>query len=144
MPRQTVLKNEFTYFKEVHTRWMDNDTYGHVNNVVYYSYFDTLVNSYLIEKGGLDIQTGDQIGFIVNSNCEYQRSVAFPEILHGGLKVARIGTSSVDYALALFKKGNDQACAFGAMTHVFVDRTTNEPSPICGQLRDALEAIYTK
>jgi acyl-CoA thioester hydrolase len=141
MAKQPVFKNTFRHFQNVQTRWMDNDVYGHVNNVVYYSYFDSVVNTYLIDKGGLDIQNGAQIGFIVNSNCVYQQSIAFPESLVGALRVDRIGNSSVDYGVALFKEGQEEACAYGAMTHVFVDRETNKPSPITGQLRDALQAI---
>lgn len=141
MTKQPILKSAFQHFQEVHTRWMDNDIYGHVNNVVYYSYFDSVVNTYLIEKGGLDIHGGPQIGFIVNSSCSYLQSIAFPESLVGALRVNRIGTSSVDYGVALFKEGVDEACAHGVMTHVFVDRESNKPSPITGQLRNALEAI---
>ena len=132
---------DYPLHQTVQTRWHDNDIYGHVNNVVYYSYFDSVVNTYLIDKGGLDIQNGAQIGFIVNSNCVYQQSIAFPESLVGALRVDRIGNSSVDYGVALFKEGQEEACAHGAMTHVFVDRETNKPSPITGQLRDALQAI---
>lgn len=141
MSKQAVLKKDFLHFQDVQTRWMDNDVYGHVNNVVYYSYFDSVVNTYLIEKGGLDIQNGEQIGFIVNSSCSYLESIAFPESLVGGLRVNRIGNSSVEYGVALFKAGADTACAYGVMTHVFVERETNKPSPIEGRLREALEAI---
>jgi len=143
MDRKPVLRSEFCHFQDVQTRWMDNDVYGHVNNVVYYSYFDSVVNSYLIDQGGLDIQNGSQIGFIVNSSCSYLKSVAFPEALEGGLKVERIGNCSVDYAVALFKKGESEACAHGVMTHVFVDRSSNRPTPIAGRLREALEAILS-
>ncbi|KZZ14937.1 thioesterase, partial [Oleiphilus sp. HI0080] len=107
MAKQPVFKNTFRHFQNVQTRWMDNDVYGHVNNVVYYSYFDSVVNTYLIDKGGLDIQNGAQIGFIVNSNCVYQQSIAFPESLVGALRVDRIGNSSVDYGVALFKEGQE-------------------------------------
>lgn len=141
MDRKPVFKSEFCHFQSIQTRWMDNDVYGHVNNVVYYSYFDSVVNSYLIDKGGLDIQNGAQIGFIVNSSCSYLKSVAFPEALEGGLRVDRIGNSSVDYAVALFKRGEQEACAHGLMTHVFVDRATNRSTPITGVLREALEAL---
>jgi acyl-CoA thioester hydrolase len=141
MGKTMVLKSEYGHFQDVQTRWMDNDIYGHVNNVVYYSYFDSVVNTYLIEQGGLDIQNGTQIGFIVNSSCVYQQSIAFPDKLVGALRVNRIGNSSVDYGVALFKADADEACAHGVMTHVFVDRETNKPSPIQGKLRQALEAI---
>lgn len=141
MSKEPVLKDAFKHFQDVQTRWMDNDVYGHVNNVVYYSYFDSVVNTYLIEKGGLDIQNGAQIGFIVSSSCVYQKSIAFPETLVGALRVSRIGNSSVDYSVALFKEGEDEACAHGEMTHVFVDRETNKPSPIAGVLREALQDI---
>lgn len=135
--KQAVL-TEYPICVELDTRWMDNDIYGHVNNVVYYSYFDTIVNRYLIETAELDIHTGNIIGLMVNSHCNYHASVSFPDKLIGGLKVTRIGTSSVDYGLAIFKQGQELACADGQMTHVFVDRKDRRPRPISGALLEAL------
>ncbi len=123
------------------TRWSDNDVYHHVNNVVYYSYFDTVANSYLIEAGGLDFRAGEVVGFVVNSSCDYHSPIAFPQALTGALRVDRLGTSSVTYGIAIFPEGSDTACANGTFTHVFVDRASNRPVPIPDRLRSALEAI---
>lgn len=130
---------DYYSLRPIQTRWMDNDIYGHVNNVVYYSYFDSIVNQYLIEDGDLDIQNGEQIGFIVGSQCHYHSSIAFPDKLTGALRVQRIGSSSVEYGVAIFREDEQQACAHGSMTHVFVDRESNKPTPITGTLREALE-----
>ncbi|TQV78284.1 acyl-CoA thioesterase [Exilibacterium tricleocarpae] len=119
---------------------MDNDVYGHVNNVVYYAYFDTIANRFLIEKGGLDIHAGPVIGLVVNSQCRYREAVAFPDQLDGGFRVNRVGSSSVEYGLGIFKAGQDRACASGTFTHVFVERETRKPAPITGRLREALLA----
>lgn len=136
-PKSTLL-HDYPVCIELDTRWMDNDIYGHVNNVVYYSYFDTIVNRYLIEEAKLDIHAGNIIGLMVNSHCNYHASISFPDKLVGALKVTRIGTSSVDYSLAIFKRGQDFACAEGQMTHVFVDRNVRRPRPISGALLNAL------
>ncbi|MDT0596223.1 acyl-CoA thioesterase [Glaciecola petra] len=133
-----ALLTDYPICIELDTRWMDNDIYGHVNNVVYYSYFDTIVNRYLIEKAELDIHAGDIIGLIVNSHCNYHTSISFPDKLMGGLKVTRIGSSSVDYSLGIFKHGQELACAEGQMTHVFVNRADRRPRPISGTLLTAL------
>lgn len=134
--------HDFAYHQAITTRWMDNDMYGHVNNVNYYSYFDTIVNQFLIERAGFDPVTSPQIGFIVKSSCEYLRPVGYPQKLTGGFKVMRIGNSSVDYQLAIFsdvlKDDQQQLSAIGKLTHVFVDRETQQPTPIVGALRDAL------
>ena len=136
-------RRDYYWFCDVHTRWQDNDVYGHINNVQYYSYFDTVANRYLIEFGGLDIKDGRQIGYIVHSECHYHRSAAFPEPLIGGFRVNRIGNSSVEYGLAIFEANasdDSTAIAQGRLTHVFVDRDSEKPLPIEGRLRDALEA----
>jgi len=125
----------------IDTRWHDNDIYGHVNNVVYYSYFDSLVNRFLIEHAGLDIHHGQQIGLMVSSQCNYFDSVAFPDALIGGLRVTRLGNSSVEYDLAIFKQGQQSASAQGRLTHVFVDRHTQKPKAIEGRLRETLQSI---
>lgn len=132
-------RSDYFIFFDIATRWSDNDAYGHVNNVTYYAYFDTIINRYLIEHGGFDIQHSQQIGYIVNSQCAYHASIAFPEALIGGLRVNRVGSSSVEYGVAIFKQGQEIACAHGQMTHVFVDRETEKPLKIDGVLRAALE-----
>jgi acyl-CoA thioester hydrolase len=120
---------------------MDNDVYGHVNNAHYYAYFDTVVNRYLIEIGGLDIHGGKVVGYVVSSACDYFRPVAYPEDLEVGLRVDRIGRSSVRYGLGLFAAGGEAACAAGTVVHVFVDRGASGPVEIPGPIRRALEEI---
>jgi acyl-CoA thioester hydrolase len=134
-------RDEFPWSYPINTRWMDNDQYGHVNNVTYYSYFDTAVNAYLIENCGLDTQVGSQIGYIVSSSCDYFAAVAYPETIEVGVAVEHLGTSSVTYRVAVFKQHWPKACAAGRMTHVFVDRQTEKPTPIKGSLRATLEKI---
>ena len=141
MSQTQHLRDDYKRFQAITTRWHDNDIYGHVNNVTYYSYFDSAVNSYLIEVGGLDIHGGDVVGFVVSSSCDYFASIAFPERIELGLRVGKLGNSSVQYELAVFKEGEEQACAAGRFIHVFVDRESNRPVPIPAELREALEAI---
>lgn len=107
------LREQYLHFQPISTRWHDNDIYGHVNNVTYYAFFDTAVNTYLIERGGLDIQGGEVIGLVVSSSCDYFAPVAFPQRIEMGLRVARLGNSSVQYELALFLEGQREACAAG-------------------------------
>ncbi|MCQ4315803.1 acyl-CoA thioesterase [Stutzerimonas zhaodongensis] len=135
------LRTDYRHFQPITTRWHDNDIYGHVNNVVYYSYFDSAVNTYLIERGGLDIHDGEVVGFVVSSACDYFSSIAFPDALEVGLRVGKLGNSSVQYELAIFKAGEAQACAAGRFVHVFVERVSNRPTPIPAGLRQALEAL---
>ncbi|MCQ4263408.1 thioesterase [Stutzerimonas stutzeri] len=135
------LRADYLHFQPITTRWHDNDIYGHVNNVVYYSYFDSAVNAYLIERGGLDIHEGGVVGFVVSSSCDYFASIAFPDALDVGMRVRKLGNSSVQYELAIFKQGEDEACAAGRFVHVFVDRASNRPTPIPDELRQALEAL---
>ena len=120
---------------------MDNDVYGHVNNVVYYSFFDTLINRYLIEQGGLDIHSGDVIGLAVETTCHFLRPVAFPAVIEGALRVAHLGTSSVRYEVGIFVQGDDECAAHGHFVHVFVDRAARRPHPLPAPLRQALEAL---
>ena len=134
-------RGDYIHFMIVQTRWMDNDVYGHVNNVTYYSYFDTVVNRYLIDSGGLDIHDGPAIGFVVESSCRYLAPFAYPETIEAGLRVAKLGSSSVRYELALFAPGEDTARAEGQFVHVFVDRVTQRPVPLPPQLRDALAKL---
>jgi acyl-CoA thioester hydrolase len=130
--------SDYKYRISLDTRWMDNDLYGHVNNVVYYSYFDTIVNRFLIEHANLDIHNGNEIGLMVNSQCDYYSSIAFPDKLIGALGVNRIGNTSVQYNIAIFREQQQTASASGIMTHVFVDRSSNKPVPITGDLKQAL------
>jgi acyl-CoA thioester hydrolase len=135
------LRADYRHFQPITTRWHDNDIYGHVNNVVYYSYFDSAVNAYLIERGGLDIHVGEVVGFVVSSSCDYFASIAFPDALDVGLRVGKLGNSSVQYELAIFKQGEDEACAAGRFVHVFVNRASNRPTPIPEGLRAALQSL---
>ncbi|HEN4835112.1 acyl-CoA thioesterase [Stutzerimonas stutzeri] len=142
MPEQPKhLRRDYKHFQSITTRWHDNDIYGHVNNVVYYGFFDTAVNNYLIQQGGLDIQDGDIVGFVVSSACDYFASIAYPDLIEVGLRVARLGNSSVQYELAIFREGEQEACAAGRFVHVFVERASNRPTTIPGRLRAALEAL---
>ncbi|BFM05954.1 acyl-CoA thioesterase [Halioxenophilus aromaticivorans] len=135
------LRDQYAWFLPLTTRWMDNDIYGHINNVQYYSYFDTVTNHFLIEQCGLDIRRGDAIGYIVHSECNYLSGVAFPATLEGGLKVNKLGNSSVQYGLGIFEQGKSTACAFGNFTHVFVDRESERPVPIPLTIRTQLERL---
>ncbi|WP_444945152.1 acyl-CoA thioesterase [Microbulbifer sp. VTAC004] len=144
MSKQAVLRTDYFCFEELTTRWMDNDVYGHVNNVVYYSYFDTIVNSFLINKAGLDIKASENIGYIVKSECNYLAGISYPEKILGAFRVNRIGNSSVEYGVAIFKEKQENACAHGSMTHVFVNRSTEQPSKISGQLLKALQSACIK
>jgi len=142
MPEQPKhLRRDYKHFQPITTRWHDNDIYGHVNNVVYYGFFDTAVNNYLIQQGGLDIQDGDIVGFVVSSACDYFASIAYPELIEVGLRVAKLGNSSVQYELAIFREGEQEACAAGRFVHVFVERASNRPTAIPPRLRAALEAL---
>ena len=132
---------DYRHFQPIITRWHDNDVYGHVNNVTYYSFFDTAVNTYLIQVGGLDIHGGEVVGFVVSSACDYFASIAFPDLIEIGLRVGKLGNSSVQYELAVFKVGESEACAAGRFVHVFVDRASNQPVPIPAELRQALEYL---
>ena len=127
------------YSIEIQTRWIDNDVYGHVNNVVFYSYFDTVINRFLIEQGGLDIANGEVIGVCAESQCTYKQSAAFPDKLEAKLRVAKLGTTSVTYEVGIFRGSVE--CAAGRFVHVFVDRATRKPSPIPDRIRKALERL---
>lgn len=142
MSRPTApTRADFRHFRRLDTRWMDNDVYGHVNNVTYYSYFDTAVNAYLIEKGVLDIHGGGTIGLVVETGCRYFASVAFPDTLEAGIKVAHLGNSSVRYEVGIFREGADSAAAAGHFIHVYVDRDSRRPVGMPGDLRGVLEGL---
>ena len=120
---------------------MDNDVYNHINNVVYYSFFDTIVNGYLIADGALDIETSPVIGLVVETQCNYFAPLAFPEEIEGALRVAKIGNSSVRYEIGIFRKGDDGPAAEGHFVHVYVDRETRRPASLPDHLRAALEKL---
>ena len=132
---------DYRVFYPISTRWSDNDIYGHVNNVTYYSYFDTAANRYLIEEGGLDISDGSIVGYVVNSGCEYHAPITYPETIEAGVRVDRLGNSSVQYGIAIFREGEEQAAAHGHFVHVFVDRAADKSVPIPKNLRTALARL---
>ena len=134
-------RSSYAHFLAISTRWKDNDVYGHVNNVEYYSFFDTVINEFLIRVGGLDIHRGDVIGLCVESQCTFKQSLAFPESVDAGLRVSKLGNSSVHYEIGLFRAGFDEPAATGRFVHVFVDRENRRPAALPSQLRSALEGI---
>jgi len=134
-------RDAYRAFRTISTRWMDNDAYGHVNNVVYYSWFDTVVNAHLIERGVLDIHHGETIGLVIETQCNYFSSVAFPQTVEAGLRVARIGSSSVRYEVGLFVQGEPLTAAKGHFIHVYVDRANRRPAQLPAPLRAELEAL---
>ena len=138
---QPLPRSHFPRFQTLTTRWMDNDVYGHVNNVVHYSFFDTAVNRYLIEAGALDIHAGAVIGLVVQTQCHYFESIAFPQTVHAGLRVAHVGRSSVRYEVGLFADEAPLAAAVGHFVHVYVDRASRRPVTVPDALRAALEPL---
>jgi acyl-CoA thioester hydrolase len=134
-------RGDFRLFRAIPTRWMDNDVFGHVNNVVYYSWFDTAVNAWLVEQGHLDIAGSDIVGLVVETGCTYFESVAFPETVDAGIAVEKLGRSSVTYRIGIFREGSEQVAAQGRFTHVYVERAAQKPVPIPGKLRAALAAL---
>ena len=132
---------DYRYFLPITTRWMDNDVYGHVNNVTYYSYFDTVANHFLIAEGGLDIHRSPVIALVVESGCSYRAPVAYPDRLRAGLRVDRLGTKSVTYGVAIFNEVDTEAVAHGHFVHVFVDRETRRAVAIPVQIRNALATL---
>ena len=141
MREAPLTRADCPHFLEITTRWMDNDVYGHVNNVVYYSFFDTVVNRYLIDNGALDFRGGNVIGLVVETRCSYFKPVAYPDRITAALSVEQPGNSSVRYRLAVFRNDDDDAAAQGHFVHVYVDRATNRPVPLPDALRKALERI---
>lgn len=138
---RTTPRAAFPHFCEIATRWMDNDVYGHVNNVVYYSYFDTAVNQFLIERGVLDIHNGEVVGFVVDSGCSYFSPIAFPDVVHVGIRVARLGNSSVRYEIAIYRNADPAPAAVGHFVHVYVERSSNRPVPVPARVRAALAEL---
>ena len=131
----------YGYVQRISTRWMDNDVYGHVNNVVYYSYFDTVINSWLIQHAGLDIHAGAQIGLCAESHCKFLAPIEFPQVVEAGLRVEKLGRSSVRYGIGLFVEGQSVPAAEGWFVHVFVDRATRRAVPIDDAMHRALETL---
>ena len=140
---EILQRSNFPHVQRIGTRWKDNDIYGHVNNVEYYSYFDTVINSYLIRSGGLDIHNGSVIGLCAESHCRYLQALSFPDAVDAGLRVAHLGRSSVRYEIGLFPEHSDQAAAQGWFVHVFVDRDTRRSTEMPPSLRSALQALCT-
>ena len=134
-------RDGYRRFLEIPTRWMDNDVYGHVNNVVYYSFFDTVVNEYLVSSGTLDVEESPVIGLVVETGCRYFKPMAFPDAVHAGLRVAHLGKSSVRYEIGLFRNDEDSAVAQGHFVHVYVDRESRRPAPLPEEARAALERL---
>ena len=134
-------RSDYRVFRTIPTRWSDNDIFGHMNNVVHYSLFDTAINGWLIDEGALDIgDRGGQVGYVVETACRYFREMAFPDAVTAGIRVKAVGSSSVSYEIGLFRNDEDTAAAEGRFVHVYVDRSTKTPSPIGGQLRAVVEA----
>lgn len=136
-------RSDYRHFQTIPTRWMDNDIYGHVNNVNYYSYFDTAVNQYLIECGALDIHHGQVVGFVVETSCSYFRPLAFPDAVAAGIRVARLGTSSIRYEIGLFRNDDLEIAAAGHFVHVYVDRRSGRSVPVPAATREAMAVIQT-
>jgi acyl-CoA thioester hydrolase len=134
---------DYPYRQPITTRWMDNDAYGHVNNVHFLSYFDTVVNTYLIGRGALDIQASPVIGLVVETGCQYLASLTYPETVTAGLRVAHVGRTSVRYEIALFAGSSERAAAQGFFVHVYVDRASRRPAELPAPLRAALEPLRT-
>ena len=135
---------DYRFFLPIATRWKDNDVYGHVTNGEYYSYFDTVINTYLIAEGGLDIHRGAVIGVCAESHCRFLGEIAFPETIAAGLRVEKLGNSSVRYRIGLFRDGRDAAAAEGWFVHVFVDRDTRRATPIPTAMREALQPLLVE
>lgn len=135
------LRTGYAAFRQITTRWSDNDVYGHMNNVVHYALFDTTVNGWLIARGLLDPGRGAQIGLVVETGCRYHGEIAYPDLVHAGLRVARIGTTSVRYEVGLFRNDATEASAEGFFVHVYVDAVSRRPVPLSPALRQALAAL---
>ena len=134
-------RGDFPHFLTIETSWQDLDAYGHVNNVVYYSYFDTAVTDFLVREGGLKSQQSPVIGVIVESQCQFRKELGFPDTIDAGIKVARLGNSSVRYEIALFRRGDEEPSAYGHFVHVWIDRESRRPKSIPQPVRAALEPL---
>ena len=141
MPDPVNHRASYRCFLAIPTRWMDNDTYGHVNNVSFYSYFDTAVNEHLIRAGGLDIRAGPEIGLVVETSCRFLKPLSFPDVVDAGMRVSKLGNSSVTYEIGLFLQGDDEPAATGRFVHVWVDRTSRRPISVPSAIRSALAPL---
>jgi acyl-CoA thioester hydrolase len=141
MRAEAKRRSDYKHFHAITTRWMDNDVYGHVNNVVYYSWFDTVVNHFLVANGALDIEHSPVIGLVVETQCNYFGSVAFPDRVTAGLRVTKLGNASVRYEVGIFREDEETASAQGHFVHVYVDRDTRKPASIPDNMRDLLQSI---
>ncbi|HKJ37028.1 MAG TPA: thioesterase family protein [Solirubrobacterales bacterium] len=145
MSEERQSRDDYPHFLALQTRWNDNDVYGHVNNVEYYGYFDTVINEWLINQGGLDIEgDGEAIGVCAESHCSYREALSFPDKLDAGLRVGKLGTSSVRYEIGIFRSGEHEAGASGWFVHVFVDPASREPRPIPEGIRSSLERLVVE
>jgi acyl-CoA thioester hydrolase len=145
MDRPVALPaSAFAHFTDITTRWIDNDAYGHINNVVYYEFFDTVVNGYLVAQGALDIAGGTVIGLVVETKCNYFRPIAFPDPVRAGLRVTHLGTSSVRYEVGIFRGAEDIASAQGHFVHVYVDRASGKPVPLPEVLKRVLAPLVRR
>ncbi len=140
---QTETRADYFFFLDIPTRWKDNDIYGHVNNVVYYSYFDTVIAHYLVHQGELDPHTGPVVGFAVETHCNFYRPLSFPDVLEVGLRVAYIGNSSVRYEIGIFCQPEIEPAATGYFVHVFVDRQSRQSASVPSSIRTALEKLWS-
>lgn len=141
MSEARAVRADYAVFQPITTRWNDNDVYGHINNVVFYEFLDSVVNRHLIAAGALDFERGDQIGLVVESGCRFHAALAFPQALDAGLRVTKVGNSSVRYEVGLFAEGSDEAAAEAFFVHVYVDRATRRPKPLGEDFRRVVEAL---
>lgn len=137
-------RGRYKHQRQIPTRWRDNDVYHHINNVIYYEFFDTVINGYLMDAGGLDFSRGETVGFAVETHCQFLKPIQFPEIVDACLRVGELGNSSVRYEIGIFKPGDEEPAAVGYFVHVFVDRLSRQPAPIAGKLRRAMEALQVR
>ena len=142
-PSETPLptRRDFGHFLRIPTRWHDNDVYQHVNNTIYYSFFDTVINDYLIREGGLDFEHGEVVGLAIETHCQFKKSIQFPQAVDAGLRIGKLGNSSVRYEVGIFIEGDQDLAAFGHFVHVFVSRPGNRPTPIPPSLRAAMNRL---
>jgi len=142
MDNNTALaRTGYKHFHRITTRWFDNDVYRHLNNIVYYSFFDTVIGEYLMTEGGLDPEVSEVVGLAVETHCEFHRAISFPEVVEAGLRVGKLGNSSVRYEIGIFVEGQAGCAAHGHFVHVFVKRPENRPAPIPPRIRSALERL---
>jgi acyl-CoA thioester hydrolase len=138
---EQITRADFRTFRRIPTRWLDNDVYGHVNNVVYYSYFDTAVTGHLVESGVLDYQSAPAFGIVVETKCSFLKELAFPDVVEAGLRIAKLGNSSVRYEIGLFREGDPEPAAFGYFIHVYVDRENRRPVRIPDPVRAVMAPL---